>query len=535
MIGWLSCCEKYSNTHLRSWTSVMNPVLRTLLLKSSPSEWVHLGSFTWHVPLEFKSEAFTSSVHHFITALQDFRRPTLREVTVDIHFGSFQDLVATLLPSVSSELRAELETTLLPFPQPTLSFSPKTPLAFGRNRFWKKELIPFFPMLATRHALTINARSSGKAGHDGAISTAIVISADSIWAATGSEDGTIIIWDTENECITQEWHAHPARSGVGSLSLSADSRYILSAASFGRSIVWDLHQDPRGATSLADHEDLNRKPLKHCVWSAEGSWIVSGSHEESHSTAVHLWDAHTFKFQRLHPRETCKGGTLLAFSPDGCWIVTRENSDPNLKSVARIYCRVWNVKSGKLHRTLWGHVGCINAAAFNPGSTRIVTGSEDGTIRIWDVETGKAILILKDQGASGIPFVVYSPDRKLVLSSSLVTVGRRSKGHYGGVKIWDASTGALLACLTRNSDYFRVIPYPACFSPCGRYVASASDEQGEVRLWRTSDCSYIARASGGRRSARVTQVAISPDGRVLCCGAEDGTVFFRRMFDLIPA
>ncbi|KAI1789242.1 WD40 repeat-like protein [Ganoderma leucocontextum] len=499
-----------------------------VLLESSPLHWVHLGSFTWHMPLEYSPDpSFKSSINHFINIFKDFRPQKLREVTVDICFGPFADLVATrLLHSASSELRAELETTLLTFPQPTLSFSPSYLLNVRRHHSWRETLEKSFPMLARRHALIINVvQSSGKSGHDGVISTAIVISADSRWAATGSGDGTIITWDTENGCIVREWSAH-ADSEVQSLSLPPDSRYLLSAASSGRSIVWDLNHDPRdGAISLTDSEDVNMEASTRRAWSAaKGSWIASGSRDGT----VHLWDAHTF--QRLHPHETWKG-SLLAFSPDGRWIVTTASeSDPT--SMVRTHCHVWNVESGKPHRELRGHADRIGAAAFDPGSTRIVTGSDDATMRIWDVETGTELLVLKDHVITNIRFVAYSPDGKLVLSSS--STESDAIDHTGGVKVWDASTGALLARLARNLGRFSP-PYPACVSPCGRYVASASEENGEVFLWRTSDWSCVAKASGGTHRAQVALLAISPDGRVLCCGAADGTVFFRRMCDLVSA
>ncbi len=99
----------------------------------------------------------------------------------------------------------------------------------------------------------------------------------------------------------------------------------------------------------------------------------------------------------------------------------------------------------------------------------------------------------------------------------------------GVIKVRDASNGALLASLpeTHNSTC-----HSACFSPCGSYIASTSDDK--ALLWRASDWSCIAKVSGGDGAA-VTHVAISPDGRVLCWGTEAGTVFFRRIHDLVSA
>ncbi len=102
------------------------------------------------------------------------------------------------------------------------------------------------------------------------------------------------------------------------------------------------------------------------------------------------------------------------------------------------------------------------------------------------------------------------------------------------INVWDASNGALLASLPQTPHPFDVgdIPYYACFSPCGSYIASAS--YNKVLLWMTSDWSCIAEVSGGNGAA-VTHVVISPDGRVLCWGTETGTVFFRHTYDIVSA
>ena len=100
------------------------------------------------------------------------------------------------------------------------------------------------------------------------------------------------------------------------------------------------------------------------------------------------------------------------------------------------------------------------------------------------------------------------------------------------VKVWDAYNGASLASLSETRVHGFGTVRSTCFSPCGSYVATISDDKGAL-LWSTDDWSCIAEVSGG--GAQVTRIAISRDGSVLCCGTSSGTIFFRRISDLVPA
>ena len=72
--------------------------------------------------------------------------------------------------------------------------------------------------------------------------------------------------------------------------------------------------------------------------------------------------------------------TSVAFSPDGSRIVSGSND---------VTIRLWDVSTGQqIGEPLTGHSSYVNSVAFSPDGSLIVSGSENETIRLWDVSTG---------------------------------------------------------------------------------------------------------------------------------------------------
>ncbi len=84
---------------------------------------------------------------------------------------------------------------------------------------------------------------------------------------------------------------------------------------------------------------------------------------------------------------------------------------------------------------LKGHTGHVNSVAFNKDGTRILTGSGDRTVKVWDARTGTELLEL--QGLTGfVMSASFSPD-----GTRIVTGGCGADGKPGEVIVWDARTG----------------------------------------------------------------------------------------------
>ena len=118
----------------------------------------------------------------------------------------------------------------------------------------------------------------------------------------------------------------------------------------------------------------------------------------------------------------------VVYSPDGCLIAAL-----SLDTV-----HIYNSHTGKIAEDLGGHRSFLKSVVFSPDSRRIASGSRDGSICIWNIETTDYILGNPLEGHSGwVRSVCFSPDSNRVASGS----------DDNTVKIWDTATGACVQTL----------------------------------------------------------------------------------------
>jgi WD40 repeat protein len=113
----------------------------------------------------------------------------------------------------------------------------------------------------------------------------------------------------------------------------------------------------------------------------------------------------------------------VTFSSDGTRIVSGSRDQT---------VRIWDAASGVVLSTLEGHTEEVFSVAFSSDGTRIVSGSRDQTVRIWDAASG-VILSTLEGHTEGVNSVAFSSDGLRVVSGSW--------DHT--VRVWDAVTGAI--------------------------------------------------------------------------------------------
>jgi WD40 repeat protein/DNA-binding SARP family transcriptional activator len=205
--------------------------------------------------------------------------------------------------------------------------------------------------------------------------------------------------------------------------------------------------------------------IRDARWSPDGKRIATGSI----GGAIDIWDFPSGKQlgSMLYEQKAFVGD--LDWSPDGTKLVTG-----GMEPVARI----WDVASGRELLTLVGIEPPAGAWSVNwsPDGKYILTtsgtddqGAKDTTVRIWEADSGKNILVIEghnQQVTSGD----WSPNMARIVTSSA----------DDSVRMWDVKSGAELLNLSAPTNYYS----EAMWSPDGRYIAVAMDQYPGIMVFR---------------------------------------------------
>lgn len=251
-----------------------------------------------------------------------------------------------------------------------------------------------------------------------------------------------------------------------------------------------------------------------CDWSPDGSRVLSVVEDRG----LKVWDATSWLDRSsVYSVEYRVNSSLCAWSPDGIRVLTTYRGW--MWDEDRLV--IWDLTTRKKHAyerqiIAWpAHTGPILDCAWSPNGSRVLSASQDSTLKVWDVtqvfpnaaertyrnrrsQHVLDLLTLKGH-KSGVKSCSWSPDGSKILSASSDKT----------LKIWDAVSGCCLLTLAGHKYEIN-----ACaWSPDGTKVLSASADQ-TVKIWDIDSACCLLALTGFR--SEVFDCSWSPDGsRVL--------------------
>ena len=298
----------------------------------------------------------------------------------------------------------------------SVAFSPQgTAIASGSQdgsvRFWDSRTGKYFGL--QRHTSWV---------------WSVAFSANGCFLASGSEDWTIKLWDTQTG--RHLWTLQEHTDAVFSLVFAPDGQTLLSGSLDGTIKLWDILRGVCRQT-LQGHTG----GIWSITLSLDGQLLASGSQDQT----VRLWDVRT-------------GCCLRTLSGHSSWIracAISPDRQTLVSGSAEGTLKLWQISTGKNYQTLQVHTGPVLAIAFAPDGQTFASCGADAVVKLWKMQSedigdrrqetgerqGDTLLASCCQLLQGhnkwVRFLAYSPDGQILASCS----------QDETIKLWNLKTG----------------------------------------------------------------------------------------------
>jgi WD40 repeat protein len=412
---------------------------------------------------------------------------------------------------------------------------------------------------AQPHALADPAFGTGHP----ALVTAVAVSHDARLLFSGDDAGLGKLWDAATGAALSTLKGHTA--GITGAWFLPDGRRLLTSSKDGTVARWDADtgQELRPVIALADadHRDAYETPVRSIAVSSDGRQLVTLSEDVQdgvRQSVVGVWEVESGRLQRELYRGT-DHLTSVAFADDGraalaagqhqsgepqaggsivrrwdvnagtevtapaggpyldftsrreaVWSASAAPQGGGVLTVGGKGAALWNPENPDEPELLFKPHGSVTAVAFSADGRRVVTGSSDRRVKIWNAQTSLAELQLPVEHAAAITGAEFSPaDENLLLTA----------GADGTARLWDVKARSVLHVLRHAAPRETAQALrTARFSPDGSRVLTGGDDR-TVRIWNAANGEPIATLPA---DAAVLSAAFSPDGERIIVGLANG-------------
>lgn len=308
------------------------------------------------------------------------------------------------------------------------------------------------------------------------------VSSDGRIALTGSYDGVILSWQINLEMKTPTAPFRFSRIKSTSDLLSGSAVYSQAMQSAAQAMAEGRHADAARQVRLAR---------------AQPGWEHAGGALDlwrklytclPHKTLKSAWESNSLEMHEGPVNSAClsrDGNLVLSGSDDGS------------------IC-VWDFQRGRLYR-LKGHLGGVTSVCFSMDEEHCLSAGRDGTIRMWEIENEKCLTVLKGHQGE-VKSISLSSDGHFVLSG----------GADGTIRLWDYESGACLRTLSGHKNVVTSV----CIIGVNTAISASLD--GTLRLWDLSSGNSLYPIEGHKGG--ITSVNMSLDGRFALSGSQDKLV-----------
>ena len=345
------------------------------------------------------------------------------------------------------------------------------------------------------------------AGHNTSSINSMTFSPDGTTVASGHSIGTVRLWDATTGKSVKALTGHT--SSVNSIAFSGNGRLIASGGADKIVRVWNAEtgQLRYSLTGLIEPIDSTIKSLKGTF--SPNSRLIATICSGSYYNATHVWDAETGQLKSSLDDQSKN----VVFSPNSRLIAS---------GGADKIVRVWNAETGQLRYSLNEHTNTVWSVVFSPNSRLIASTDGDGRVCVWNAETGQlrhtidkhreynSSILFNPFGSGSLSTVwsvVFSPNSRLITSAD----------RDGTVYLWDAETGQLRHSLNEHTNTV----WSVVFSPNSRLIASADSDE-TVCIWNVETGQL--RHSLNEHTDKVQSITFSPNSGLIVNRSDDGPV-----------
>ncbi len=320
----------------------------------------------------------------------------------------------------------------------------------------------------------------------------------SLWGVAISPDEQSVVISGDNRAILQwkpgsEGVEYIEHEGISAIAFSPKGKYLATAGRDHTARVWDVSNGREIARM--PHDPTFSDAWRAVAFSPDGRYLATGNG----SKTARVWDAKSGEEVARITHENNVRDIAFYPVPNGRYLVATASGDQTaqvweLDRLPEVACVI--------------HEKMVLDVAFSPDGNYLATASEDGTVRISEVTTGKEFPSISIPDNQPVRAIAFSPDGEYIAITT-------SRGETAWVQKWkDISSQPFI-----EMKHTGIIDDVA-FSPKGEYVATVSNDHS-VKLWDLATGNTVKSLS---HESQVQSVAFSPDGKLLTAGSFNGIV-----------